>query len=452
MNGLWTSGRARAQRLIAIAGAAIVSLMPILGMPRDLAALHVGVVVCTTMVVSRGLVHRVTMRRVPVLVRLTLVAMAITAMPVVAATSWIDLVVLLALSAMGCLLMVHPRIAVIITIQVTVLLALLVPCDLLVWPFIERNTPEVGYATSSFWSPAFAAESQHVLETAPRVMDQLGSSTIRGLVDYRGRWINIADGHRVTPGAPSRVTRTLHIFGGSTVVCAEVPDEFTWPAELQRQIASTGTRVINHGVLGATALDRLRALRGTSVAEGDIVVFYVGVNDSRLGLAQQNHPNALFAKWTWGRSVLDRLSHFSNIARAIRPRTQVIYWTASESTVNQRVTRMVSALEMARGSTERRGGRFLGVLQPNLFVSRHWNGVSDGMSDNVRAFYLDAESRLRTIDRLDETSTSYVNGSNFTDDLLLNPFLDWNHVNELGNANIANRVNETLEPLLTAYP
>ena len=99
--------------------------------------------------------------------------------------------------------------------------------------------------------------------------------------DVNGKFINVTDGLRYTPGQPSDSVGKVHLFGGSTIFAYEVTDEHTPSALLQKQINATGSKiaVFNHGVGGSTIGDCLRRLKLVSLAKNDIVLLLFGDND-----------------------------------------------------------------------------------------------------------------------------------------------------------------------------
>ena len=101
-------------------------------------------------------------------------------------------------------------------------------------------------------------------------------------IDRTGKYINIDNGRRVTSDMPASPQHTVWVFGGSTVMGTEVPDEYTIPSYLQRELnARTGGayRVVNLGATTITTKHQLWRLSNTEVAPGDIVIFFDGVND-----------------------------------------------------------------------------------------------------------------------------------------------------------------------------
>lgn len=100
--------------------------------------------------------------------------------------------------------------------------------------------------------------------------------------DFHGLYINYENSKRRTTDEPVQARRTVHLYGGSTMACEQVPDQDTIASALQRLLlASHGGewRVVNHGAASAVLSQQLRRLELSPPARGDVVVFYDGYND-----------------------------------------------------------------------------------------------------------------------------------------------------------------------------
>lgn len=99
--------------------------------------------------------------------------------------------------------------------------------------------------------------------------------------DYQGQFLNVLSGLRVTTNQPPQFKQRLYIFGGSTVFCGEVSDSLTLSSQLQVLInkANYSTTVFNFGRHGSTFRNRLLYLERCNLGEGDLVLFWFGVNE-----------------------------------------------------------------------------------------------------------------------------------------------------------------------------
>lgn len=97
--------------------------------------------------------------------------------------------------------------------------------------------------------------------------------------------ISFNDGIRKTSFVPPNPTNKIYLFGGSTMLCMEVPDDYTIASQLQISINSGSTRpskkyeVINCGVSGASLKANYEHFKQINILKGDICLFYFGVNE-----------------------------------------------------------------------------------------------------------------------------------------------------------------------------
>lgn len=97
--------------------------------------------------------------------------------------------------------------------------------------------------------------------------------------------ISFNDGIRKTSFVPPHPTNKIYLFGGSTMLCMEVPDDHTIASQLQILINSGSTHpakkyeVINCGVAGASLKANYKHFEQINILKGDICLFYFGVNE-----------------------------------------------------------------------------------------------------------------------------------------------------------------------------
>jgi len=271
--------------------------------------------------------------------------------------------------------------------------------------------------------------------------------TIIGNADVIGKFINVTDGLRYTPGQPSDSVGKVHLFGGSTIFAYEVTDEHTPSALLQKRINATGskTAVFNHGVGGSTIGDCLRRLKLVSLAKSDIVLFLFGDND--IGI---NSPRKLV-----GRGLFKLIPFWGKLVLVSKSYSSVFKWLFFE-TVEYRFTDLETNPDLLKKTIEdylciceylkSLDIRVCFLLQPNLYTKvpinefevrlkstypKHWERtVTSGfkmLQDSLKdkADFLDISSVF------DNKSGSY--------------YLDWAHVNSLGNKIIADEIFKVLK-------
>lgn len=145
------------------------------------------------------------------------------------------------------------------------------PPHLTQWEF--RATQPPPYQGADYFNDEFLRESEAVIRG--RLTDVLE------LNDFRGQYFNVRHGYRVTTDNPQNPTRRVLMLGGSTLFGQEVPDRYTIASILQRMLNAQGVswQVLNFGLHGMNAEQQTKILRRVGIREGDIVVYYHGVND-----------------------------------------------------------------------------------------------------------------------------------------------------------------------------
>ena len=178
---------------------------------------------------------------------------------------------------------------------------------------------------------------------------------------------SVKKGMRTTSDQPEEYDFNILLFGGSTTLMEEVPDDLTYASFLQRRLnLDKKFRVINHGVGGATVLNRVSFLiKRTPIDKGDIIILYFGVNDSGQIVGGARKSSSL-------RSPLLIL-----FGKGIVQRSEIGKWTRGEllfrhnsRCATRAFNSTVSAIGEAKKFVEGRGAKLMIVLQPNLFVSK----------------------------------------------------------------------------------
>lgn len=121
-----------------------------------------------------------------------------------------------------------------------------------------------------------------------KVIEKNGHKT---LADFSSPYVNIVNGHRVTPGQPEHYRNTIHVYGACTVRGTGVGDDETIPAYLQRQINDEYPetfRCVNLAIgCGSSVLDDLHRLNNTVFYKGDIAVLCNLVNRLSVSLLRR---------------------------------------------------------------------------------------------------------------------------------------------------------------------
>ena len=270
------------------------------------------------------------------------------------------------------------------------------------------------------------------------------------LNDFQGDYIKIQSGRRLTVGSTGIRQKRVLVFGGSTVFCAEVPDLMTIPSQLQKLILNKkfDSDVLNYGIPGIRIENQFRILETIQdLGPGDLVVFYDGINDLntvfRLGLESNKTLIPMgFVKeltaWFEAHSLLARglISGYIDSSGISKE------FLSSDAEVEV-ADLWIKNDKIARKYVESKGARFVHILQPNWVT---FKGGIEATKDNKRW------SDMKVIQNyFEKYATPQMKIENFTrvlDGLSTTPYVDWAHLDEIGNKKVAEEMFAVLEPLL----
>ena len=255
-------------------------------------------------------------------------------------------------------------------------------------------------------------------------------------------------GLRVTTDQPSTYSGRVLIFGGSTTFCGEVPDQLTYPSVLQRILNDRDSRLLveNYGKSAATATDRVQVLKTVDdLDENDIVVFYVGVNESGVGFVQRDLPVGLVTKLPELGNALQKVSKYSRIADILFRKFVFGGVEISETSKLKAETVFREAMQEAQSFVTKAGATFVPVLQATLFTR---NPSSD--YDRTLAKMYGSELGVVMPDMYERLLPIISEYENFGDarsvmnNLEPSPYFDWMHVDSRGDIRIATFINDLL--------
>jgi len=265
-------------------------------------------------------------------------------------------------------------------------------------------------------------------------------------ITFAGTNYSMVDGIRSTTDARNSSDQPkLILFGGSTVLCEEVPDRLTNASILQRILNSHSefVQVLNYGASGATTIDRVQMLlQVTKIKRGDVVVFYFGDNDSgwidhRTGkpseqliwlpvraLKALSDFGSETAKWMYGEFAPRSFRKFSKLA----------------------VADTIKALSDAHKYCLSKGAQMVAILQPNMYTlrskSEYEKKLEKRFSQDIRNLIFDAYEKY---EEWVKTVPFGVSATHIFDNAPASVFLDWAHVNARGNELIAKFIYEELQ-------
>ena len=346
--------------------------------------------------------------------------------------------------------------------QIFVVLVFLICLDLIGSLFIDRighkefriEQPQ-PYINAEYFSKEFINES--FSQPGGWLLDK----TYGGVKprDFEGKWINVQNNRRVTTNKPGKYSRKIYIFGGSTVYNGEVPDNLT----IASQLASLGAnkflyKVVNMGATSIHSSQQFARLKSeVSLKSGDLVIFYDGVNDVLQRIIYENKKGYMFGEPKqesfWIKQLRSKSEYssilyilYSNLIKNTKEKPDSLIMTSIEDYIN--------ILVEAKKYTETNGGVFYHFLQPTLFTKKNLNKyeqllLARGYPFVPNQFIKDFAKAYPIIsNKLDSMEFSYSLIEIF-DGLEESPYLDFCHVNHIGNKiiaeNIWNNINNELK-------
>ena len=269
--------------------------------------------------------------------------------------------------------------------------------------------------------------------------------------DYQGQFLNVLIGLRVTTNQPPQFKQRLYIFGGSTVFCGEVSDSLTLSSQLQVLIneANYSTTVINFGRHGSTFRNRLLYLELCNLGEGDIVLFWFGVNELGWKLMEGKTNVSILINFLKNISEgLKFLSKYLALLDVVSKIFQFLIFHPFCRSYAYFETRQ--SLKNLKKLSELRGFKYKVILQPNLLTKK----VRTSREELMLEFFLSRAKgqitqkflsfnypRFRTL--ISQFDGFDASGSFKQTDREV--FVDWVHLNSEGNQLMAKVIFDCLD-------
>jgi hypothetical protein len=332
------------------------------------------------------------------------------------------------------------------------------------------------YARSPFFSNDFVTESF----VEPRGWSMAKGADFVIPNDFAGHWFNVRDGRRITIGTPPRPHHYVHVFGASSVYCAEVPDEYTITSLLQKRLnaASPGVwEVRNYGVPSVNTRQELLRLQSINVESGDVVIFYDGPTDlervyngNERGWIIDEKRKILDAYTPAERFILylnRRFARYSNFIRefvALKPKPSADMADPTLVATRLQLTKDTyrNNIRAAANYAAAHGARFVHFLQPTLFSRSSMTAYEQrlkkmavrsypGLDELYRLGYpalreVVEENRRANVDTYDATG---LFDERPPDEEV---YLDFSHLAEVGNAKVATLLFDTTFADLSSPP
>lgn len=304
---------------------------------------------------------------------------------------------------------------------------------------LRANQSNLSRRSQTDIDPAYEADLK-LLSTWSEQMT-LGSRFWRETrLTFRSESINLIDGFRVTKDTPPMRAKTIHMYGGSTILCIEVPDDKTISSYLQQEIRRVGLPygVFNRGVSGATVHGNLGYLVQDEICYGDIVIVFFGINDAKITTYPLRARGFFLVIPLW-------VPLISSVKKLVRLRLLDWLWYTTvtldvvelEKYAAKRSRLARESISEIRRLAEMRGASFMAVLQPHIW--------SKCQTSREKSLGLRVDRNIPKV--LEVTYRKYLSDFSeipgfhtFVDvfnQVETDTFVDWAHTNAFGNEIIA---------------
>lgn len=276
---------------------------------------------------------------------------------------------------------------------------------------------------------------------------------------YSGKTIHInGEGFRYDPKQkmhPENSVKNIFFFGGSTIWGSGVDDSATIPSIWFKLNLDRAVNVFNMGESGYDSRQSLESLINVLAnnRKVDLAIFYVGVNEiNRCRNVVTSNSHALEKQYL--EKINEKISYteaafyynlkiiFKRFLMKIKNESDSSYdlkCGCNNDRTDEVVKTMFANLKMAKYLVEQKGGKFLAVLQPVIYVQNPKKDYLDQylqkMQDDRGLNYInlyEAYGRNRDYNMLINLTSSLNVRSNI--------YIDECHLNALGNTIIASKI------------
>lgn len=266
--------------------------------------------------------------------------------------------------------------------------------------------------------------------------------------------------YRITTNQPETISQRILFYGGSTTFNREVSDSQTYASLTQSLLnkEANGIIVENRGTIGASAIDLWRFLQTDESAaaassktnqtkgshRGDIVVFYIGVNEAKNAIFYRDPITRLSLQFQTFETATNWVFKHTNIGYSLNNLLAI----GKSSVDENNLAETMAALESAQSFVTERGGIFIPVIQPHVFTRSNPLPYEQAIRTQMGEFPDAIDS---VYPRLADLVLSFENSADarkIFDKLKSSPYFDWCHVNEIGNKYIAEFMYEVIKPFI----
>lgn len=255
-----------------------------------------------------------------------------------------------------------------------------------------------------------------------------------------GNYISFDGNLRKTAYQPENYVNTVYIFGGSTVYCFEVPDEYTLPSQMQlafnRQFGEH-YKVVNMGKSAIGVAEQWERLQKVNLIQGDIVIWFDGYNEIR---------NTQRIEAYTPQNLLERSMIYRKLISPIITRGLP---NSFKNTGEQAYQNIMAYVPLAAAYAKAHDAAFFHFIQPSLYTLNAPNAYESALLQNYAQNYqgwlklfthgyerlLEANQNLadQGIFSVDLTDALDHHQRTHTNEL----FIDDIHVNHYGNEMLA---------------
>ncbi|MDA7643426.1 hypothetical protein N8665_03915 [Akkermansiaceae bacterium] len=340
-----------------------------------------------------------------------------------------------------------------IFIQLVVACGFVIIVDFAISPFVDRESPQdfrlkkpEPYSNADYFSPEFIDEA--FVQPQRWILDDSYGGVKPA--NFEGRWFNVQNHRRITVNSDEEFKKTLYLFGGSTVYNSEVPDSLTIASQLAEIGANEASfEVVNMGASSIHSSQQFaRLVSEVELKKGDIVVFYDGVNDVQQRIVYENKEGYMFGRpknESFPIRVIRLAQDYSAIAKLLLDTMGKNVKPVSEDLVENSIVDYLQTLDEAHNHVINSGGSFFHFLQPTLFTKSNLSEYELMLIEKgshfvpVQTKYVFERVYPAIIKQLELVKYSNSLTDSF-DDLSASPYLDFCHVNHIGNQIIANEI------------
>ena len=290
------------------------------------------------------------------------------------------------------------------------------------------------HKSAAYLTPEFWEEMQFFTNkgSAEKIVTPNGNVVVNAR-NFDGKHISAKDGMRTTTDAPDNPTGRVLLLGGSTVYCFEVPDSLTIASYLQRFLNSSDStlQVLNLGVSGVTAINRIEKLKSLGTLEqNDIVVILFGDNDVGWQHYYLHEPFLL------------------KVIRNLRKYSRLLAWIYFELSTQRKIKAGITAANKTAARLNQLSlhlnsinVRHNFVIQPNIYTKKSLNMYE---SEIVNRFGVDFSQIIKSAYGFygQLRNLPFVSATHLMDDTDESVYLDWSHTNAAGNELLAKFISQ----------